>query len=133
MNASGSIGPTCRRGRPAALAALARLEGRITADEMAAMNARAKIDRVPEDRVAAEFLAAKFGIESKSSLGDASERLLRRWASISRWSSISLAAAILVAIPLGIVAARRPRLGTVILGRGRRDPDDPVAGACWSS
>ena len=47
---------------PAAFAASARLEGRITATEMAGMNARAKIDRVPEDRVAAEFLAAKFGI-----------------------------------------------------------------------
>ena len=45
MSASGSIGPTCRRGRPAAFAALARLEGRISRPRWPAMNARAKIDR----------------------------------------------------------------------------------------
>ena len=39
--------------------------------------------------------------------------------------AISLAAAIVVAIPLGIVAARRPRLGPVILAAAGRDPDDP--------
>src|SRR5262249_15672643 len=41
---------------PAAFAAISRLEGRITASEMAGMNARAKLDRVPEDRVAAQFV-----------------------------------------------------------------------------
>ena len=38
------------------------------------MNARAKIDRVPEDRVAADFLAAKFGIAAQVVVGDVSRR-----------------------------------------------------------
>src|SRR5262245_52458707 len=36
------------RRAPNALAVLKRLEGRVSASEMAAMNARAKIDRLPE-------------------------------------------------------------------------------------
>jgi osmoprotectant transport system permease protein len=101
---------------PAAFAALARLEGRITATEMAALNARAKLDRVTEDRVAAEFVAEKFGIEavvrSETFLG----KLVRRLGEHLALVSISLTAGIFVAIPLGIMAARRPRLGTIILG-----------------
>ena len=55
---------------PAAFAALARLEGRITAAEMAAMNARAKLDRVPEDRVAADFLAREVRDRGPGRVGD---------------------------------------------------------------
>ena len=56
--------PTDLKSRsPAAFAALARLERQITSAEMAGMNAAAKIDREPEDRVAADFLERKFGIE----------------------------------------------------------------------
>ena len=115
---------------PAAFAALARLEGRITTAEMAAMNARAKIDRVPEDRVAAEFLAAKFGIESRVVVeGLARTPACAGSASTSRWWRSRWRRRSLVAIPLGIVAARRPRLGPVILAVAGRDPDDPFAGA----
>ncbi len=53
------------RRAPAAVSALARLDGRITESEMAAMNARVKIEHVPEDRVAADFLAQEFGIKSR--------------------------------------------------------------------
>ena len=45
---------------PDALAALKRLEGQIPAAEMVAMNARAKLDKVPSGQVAADFLRAKF-------------------------------------------------------------------------
>ncbi len=98
-----------------AFAALRRLEGRITADAMAGMNAAVKIDRRPEERVAADFLAAEFGIDSKVVTESRPERLLRRLREHLTLVGISLAAAILVAIPLGIVAARRPRLGGFIL------------------
>jgi osmoprotectant transport system permease protein len=100
---------------PAAMAAIARLEGRITTAEMAAMNARAKIDRITEDRVASEFLASKFGVDSRVVVESPPERLLRRLGEHLTLVGISLGAAILVAIPLGIVAARRPRLGSGIL------------------
>jgi osmoprotectant transport system permease protein len=101
---------------PVAFAALARLEGSITAEEMAGMNARAKIDRVPDDRVAAEFLAGKFGIEAAVHSETFLAKLFRRLGEHLALVALSLAAGILVAIPLGIVAARRPRLGVVILG-----------------
>jgi len=101
---------------PAAFAALARLEGRITAVEMAALNARAKIGRIPEEQVAADFVAEKFGIEAKVHSETFLRKLLRRLGEHLALVSISLAAGIIVAIPLGIVAVRRPRLGTIIVG-----------------
>jgi osmoprotectant transport system permease protein len=100
---------------PAALKALGRLEGQISAEEMADMNARAKLDRIPEDRVAADFLAIELGLDSKVSAPGYLLRLTRRLGEHLTLVSISLAAAILVAIPLGIVAARRPRAGSFIL------------------
>jgi len=100
---------------PTALAALERLHGKITSSEMAAMNAQAKLDRVPEDRVAADFLAAKFRIEASVSTETWVERLFRRLGEHLALVSISLAAAIIVSIPLGVIASRRPRLGPLIL------------------
>jgi len=100
---------------PAAFAALERLGGKITTTEMAAMNARAKLDRVPEDRVAADFLAEKFQIQAKVSSESFLGRLLRRLGEHLALVAISLAAAIVVSIPLGVIAARRRKLGPVIL------------------
>jgi osmoprotectant transport system permease protein len=100
---------------PAAFAALERLEGRISEGEMVAMNARAKIDRVPEGRVAADFLAVEFGIATRVGSERFLARVLRRLSEHLVLVSISLAAAIVVSIPLGIIAARRPRIGSAIL------------------
>jgi osmoprotectant transport system permease protein len=100
---------------PAAFDALKRLEGRISATEMAAMNARAKIDREPEGRVADQFIAAKFGIAAQVVAKTAGERLLQRLGEHLLLVGVSLATAIALAIPLGIAAARRPRAGAVIL------------------
>jgi len=99
----------------AAFAALARLEGGIDESTMAAMNARAKIDRVSEDAVAADFLSRGFGVETKLVSEGFIARLLRRLGEHLTLVGISLSAAIAVAIPLGIVGARRPRLGGFIL------------------
>jgi osmoprotectant transport system permease protein len=100
---------------PAALTALERPEGRITELEMAGMNARAKIDKVTEERVAADFLADQFGIKASVVSETFAGRLLHRLGEHVALVSISLATAILVAIPLGIIAARRPRVGPIIL------------------
>lgn len=103
------------RRSPSALEALSRLEGRITAREMAGMNARAKIDRLSEDRVAAEFVSRTFGIDPQVVDEGRAHRLLRRLGEHLALVGLSLGAAILVAIPMGVVAAHRPRLGSVIL------------------
>jgi osmoprotectant transport system permease protein len=100
---------------PAALAALERSEGTITTAEMTAMNARAKLDHVPEDRVAADFIVKKFGFEPVVTSETLPRRLWNRLVEHVTLVSISLSAAIIVSIPLGIFAARRPRLGPIIL------------------
>jgi osmoprotectant transport system permease protein len=101
---------------PQALAALSRLEGRISEADMAAMNTRAKLDKVPESRVAADFLASRLGIETSVREEGMIERLLVHTREHLFLVAVSLAAAIIAAVPLGILAARRPRLGQVILG-----------------
>jgi osmoprotectant transport system permease protein len=100
---------------PAAIQALSRLEGRITAEQMADMNARAKNDHVLEERVAADFLAKTFGLHVQITTDSFVVRLLQRLEEHLTLVAISLAAAIAVAIPLGVLAARRPRLGSLIL------------------
>jgi osmoprotectant transport system permease protein len=107
---------------PKAFAALRRLEGRIGADKMAEMNAAARIDRAPESMVAAGFVRSEFGIQPKLVVESPWEPVLRRTREfLTRLREhltlvgISLTAAILVAIPLGIVASRWARLGAVIL------------------
>jgi osmoprotectant transport system permease protein len=100
---------------PAALVALARLEGRISTAQMAEMNAQAKLERVAEDRVAAEFLASSFGITATVISDTFLARLLRRLGEHIALVAISLLAAIAASIPLGIAAARSERIGPFIL------------------
>jgi osmoprotectant transport system permease protein len=105
------------RRQPAAVQALPALAGRISEAEMIAMNARAQLDHVPESRIAADFLAARLGVRVARTGEDS---LLRRlWARTREHLAlvaISLLAALVVAIPLGIVSARRPVAGQLLLG-----------------
>ncbi|MEE8516623.1 MAG: glycine betaine ABC transporter substrate-binding protein [Alphaproteobacteria bacterium] len=101
---------------PKVVAALRRLEGKIPASRMVAMNARAKIDKTAEAEVAAEFLSTALGIETSGGVETFWQRLMRHTVEHLRLVIISLSAAIVVSIPLGILAARRARLGAVILG-----------------
>jgi osmoprotectant transport system permease protein len=95
--------------------ALGRLAGTIDANAMIAMNARARLDHVPEAKVAAGFLQARLG-------GSAPEeerlpaRILRRTVEHLLLVTLSLAMSIVVALPLGILGSRRPRLGQLVLG-----------------
>ena len=102
--------------RPALLAALAPLDGRISAPEMVAMNARAKLDHVPEARVAADFLQAAGLAVAPPRVPGLLDRLLKNLRDHLVLVAVSLAGAILVGLPLGILAARRPRLGQGVLG-----------------
>ena len=94
---------------------LKRLESQISRTEMIRMNARAKADRVPETEVAAEFLRRKLGVESSPRREGMATRLRQHTGEHLFLVVISLGSAILVSIPLGIVAARRRRVGQVIL------------------
>ena len=95
---------------PRAASALASLGGRIDQRAMIAMNARVKLDRVPESQVAAEFLGKAARVEDSRA-----ERILAATRDHLFLVGVSLLLSLLVALPLGILAARRPRLGAVVL------------------
>ncbi len=101
--------------RPEAVAALRRLEGRLSEDEMVAMNAAAKLQKIPEARVAAEFLERELDQVSTALQSGPWDRFWRYTRQHLLLVGISLGAAIMVGIPFGILAAVRPRLGQVIL------------------
>lgn len=92
------------------------LAGLFPESDMIALNAKAKIEGVPEKLIAAKFLERKLGIDSEYRVRTFRERLLQRTLEHLVLVLISLTAAVLVAIPLGIIAVRRVRLAQIILG-----------------
>jgi osmoprotectant transport system permease protein len=101
--------------RPDVVEQLRRLEGRITESEMQRMNARVQDREADERRVAAAFLAAKLEVAADAEDASLARRVLR-----TTWEHLllvvpSLAAAVLVAVPLGVLAARRPAIGQGVL------------------
>jgi len=101
---------------PRAAAALRRLEGAISEARMVAMNARAKVDGEPEARVAADLVAEVTGIEGEVHEATLAQRLAATTLEHLRLVALSLAAAIAVAIPLGVYAARHAGAAQAILG-----------------
>ena len=91
---------------PAAFQSLRKLEKRIDSDTMVKLNARAEIDKLPFADVAREFLggtgAARSGVGQALFAPDFARLLAEHLALVFG----SLAAAVLIGIPLGIVAAR---------------------------
>ena len=104
------------RRAPAFVERLRRMRGAIPASVMVAMNARAKLERVPESRVAAAFLAEHLDLDVRVETVGFARRLARTTRDHLYLVLISLTAAILIAIPLGVAAAKREGLGRVILG-----------------
>jgi osmoprotectant transport system permease protein len=114
---------------PAVVEELLKLEGRLPQATIVEMNARAKPRsgaRVPESRVAADYLnenpyfTPDSGEGADQSSGrpaeeSAAHRLLRNTYEHLFLVAVSLAAAVLVAVPLGVVGARRPAFGQAIL------------------
>jgi len=100
---------------PRTAKALRRLEGRISEDDMSRMNARAKLDKIPEARVASDFLAKELGVRVGIEVETFWDRLLRHTLEHFFLVGISLGAAILLALPLGVLAAKVPAAGHVIL------------------
>ena len=100
---------------PGAVAALQRLGGRIPADTMQTLNARVQIDQADEGTVAAAFVNRTFGLMATADTNTRWERLRRYTADHLVLVGLSLGLAILLGIPLGIVAAKRRLLGPAIL------------------
>lgn len=105
---------------PAFVAALRGLEGAISPEAMRDMNAGVRLDGLSERRVAAGFLRERFGWEptdaEPSAIGRVARDVGRATLQHLALVAAALAASIVVAVPLGIWAWRRPRLAAGILG-----------------
>ncbi|CAN5309381.1 glycine betaine ABC transporter substrate-binding protein [soil metagenome] len=102
---------------PDAVKQLLKLEGRISEAEMQRMNGRAQGEGKEDERqIAAEFLNRSLGMTAADSADRTlAARVLETTSEHLRLVVPSLAMAVLVAVPLGVLATRRPRLGRVIL------------------
>ena len=115
---------------PKAWAAIASLEGRIGENAMRRMNSAAELDNQSFDVVARNFLSGKKPTDKangdvSTNTGTATKRF---WATLFGADFIrlavehvglvllSLAASVLIGVPLGVAAARHPRVGAMILG-----------------
>ncbi len=99
---------------PEALESILRLEGRINEARMAELNGQAKLEHRGETTVAAAFLRDTLGVDVHVAVESVPQTLLRLTGEQLALTGISLAAAIALALPLGILAARRPRLGQLL-------------------
>jgi len=99
-----------RQRAPAFVQALTGLEGRIDVQAMQRLNAQVKLEHREESQVAADFL----GLARPAQAGRAQRVVQRTWEHLGL-VGLSLGLALLVALPLGVLAARRPRLGQLVL------------------
>jgi osmoprotectant transport system permease protein len=97
---------------PKVVAAINSFAGRISTADMRKMNAAVKLHDKPDTAVAAHFL----GVPNASAGAGFWDRLATRTLQHVYLVGLSLAAAIAIAIPLGIAAVRLPRTGQFILG-----------------
>ncbi|MEE2934767.1 MAG: glycine betaine ABC transporter substrate-binding protein [Planctomycetota bacterium] len=101
---------------PEVIESILRMENLLDAEAMISLNRRVEVDRISEGRAAAEFLEDTLGIESEVADTSRWQRIAARTGEHLDLVRQSLIPAILLAIPLGIVAAKRPRFGQGILG-----------------
>lgn len=95
---------------------LAKLAGKISEATMVALNRRAKLDRVPANQVAADFLRQSLHEDVVIQPRSRADRVLRTTLEHLELVVVSMSFAIAVAIPLGLIAAKRRNLGRIILG-----------------
>ena len=101
---------------PEVVAMFNQLAGRIDATGMRVLNARVKLQGEAESVVAANFLEDNLDLDINVQIQSDWQRFWKHTREHLVLVGISLTAAIFVAIPLGILAARRPRIGQLVLG-----------------
>jgi osmoprotectant transport system permease protein len=99
---------------PALLMAMADLDGRISEAQMQQMNAQVQLQRRDETEVAAQFLAV--GPLDRARSSGIWQRIGQRTIEHLELVGVSLALAMLAGLPLGVAAAKLPRLGKMVLG-----------------
>ena len=98
------------------LRAITRFEGSILQRDIITMNSRVKMDRLADEAVASAFLGDTFQIETEFRTSGFTERLWRHTIDHLYLVVISLGLAILIAIPLGVLAVKVSWLETAVLG-----------------
>lgn len=99
-----------------AVAALERLAGTIDESTMLGMNSQVQLELRDDAEVASEFMRATFGIDAVVTSDTMWSRLVYNTVEHIKLVLISLGFAILVAIPLGVFAAKVVRLEGLVLG-----------------
>lgn len=102
--------------RPRLVEQLELLSGRISESKMIAMNAQAKLKGIREKQIAADFLHGMFGIQVDVSYDHFWQRLRKHTTDHLILVALSLSGAILMAIPLGILAVKISSCEKIILG-----------------
>jgi osmoprotectant transport system permease protein len=101
---------------PKAVEQLRRLEGTIDERTMQRLNDRATGSGADDPTViAADFLRERFGLRVEARAETRLDRILRMTRDHLKLVGVSLVAAILLAVPLGVVAARKEWLGQGVL------------------
>lgn len=95
--------------------AITRFEGEISRDEMIGMNAAVKLDRKDDSIVASEFLQETMQIETDITVDRFWERLWLHTVDHLYLVGVSLGLAILIAIPVGVLAIKVQILETAVL------------------
>ncbi len=100
---------------PGTLRQILKLENSITEASMIKMNEEVKIGGKSESQVASEFIKNKFGEIGDFERQTFFDRLFENTKQHLFLVSVSLLAAILISIPLGIIAFRKKKFGNIIL------------------
>jgi osmoprotectant transport system permease protein len=101
---------------PEVVGSMKRLEGAIDEATMTGLNARVQLLSEDRSEVAAEFVNARLGGKAVGKERAPVRRLVELTGEHLLLVAVSLVAAILLAVPLGIVAARRQTMGQLLLG-----------------
>jgi osmoprotectant transport system permease protein len=100
---------------PEVVASMLRVEGSIDEAAMIDMNARVQLKDIAESQVAADFVRERLAVQAEADVDSPVARLVRLTGEHLALVAVSLVAAILLAVPLGILGARRPEVGQAIL------------------
>ena len=103
---------------PGAVGAIQRLVGQVSEARMIGANARVVLEKQPSEQAAAALVDVVLGADSTVAAATRSSRsadLLRHLVQHLRLVAVSLAAAIVIGLPIGIASARSPAMARVLL------------------
>ncbi len=100
---------------PRLRALLRQLKGAIDDRTMRAMNAQVDIAHSSPDRVAAQFLARRFGIRRARAPESTAQLVLRALGRHVELTLVTVFFTVLLGVPLGLLAAQWPRVGHAIM------------------